>query len=116
MATRIKRMTATLLAAATGTEADEGPLTPPTGLVWTIVELRPDSLIDNLYRGFYDTEEYHDIGSEDTDTYGKPATVAIDIIQPHKYTVKWNDEGGAGGDVKATVVIEESRQTGGAIA
>lgn len=116
MATRIKRVSVTLGAGATGTEADEGPITPPTGLVWTIVELRPDSAIANLFRGFYDTEEYHDIGSEDTDTYGKPHVVAIDIIQPHKYTAKWNDEGGAGGDVKATIVIEESRQTGGATA
>jgi len=113
MATRIKIATKTLLAGANGTEADEGPFTPPTGLVWTIVELRPDSAVANLYRGFYDTEEYHDIDSRDTDTYGKPHVVAIDIIQPHKYTVKWNDNGGAGGDVQATLVIEESRQTGG---
>lgn len=105
-------MTKTLTAGQTAGAAAEGPLSPPTGLIWTIVELRPDADIDNLFRGFYDTEEYHDIGSEDTDTYGHPHVVALDVIQPHYYTCKWDDEGGAGGDVKCTVVIEESIQSG----
>lgn len=110
MATRINRVAGVLAASATAFELTGAPLQPPTGLKWTIVELRP--FFDRLGRiqGKYDTELYHEIDQRDVIQYNKPHTVALDIVVPHKYDVLGFDDSTLGQNVGMDIVIEESVQ------
>lgn len=108
MATRIFRLITTLTASQLNKELTDSPLQPPSGLKWTIVELRP--FFEQKGRIFtkFDTEQYHDIDREDVLQYGKPQTVALDIVQPHKYEVRADDLSGIAQAVGISVIVEES--------
>jgi len=94
MATRIIHLDGTLAAGAGFTELAPA-LTPPEGLRWTIVELRPTFQRDGTFRGFFDTELYHEIEREDVVALGEPHIVALDVVQPHAYHVFFNNRDAA---------------------
>jgi len=86
LATRIIHLDATLAAGAVFTELGP-PLIPAEGLRWTIVELRPVFQRVGTFRGFFDTELYHEIDQEEVVQYGEPHVVALDVIASHAYHV-----------------------------
>ncbi len=111
MATRTIRLLFSVVANALGIELTNAPLAPPSGVKWTVVELRPFFQGRGRVFGKFDTELYHEIDQRDVVQYGMPHQVALDIVQPHKYDVFVDDESGfanAGGE---DVVIEESPLT-----
>lgn len=110
MATRIFRMTATLAAGQSNLEMTGSPLAPPSGIKWTVVELRAAFANDGFVQGFFDTELYHSLDSRVTDQVNAPRVVALDVVQPHRYRVLVSDLSGAGGDVEVEVTAEESPQ------
>jgi hypothetical protein len=112
MATRIFTLLATLGAGDQNTELTGSPLSPPSGIKWTIVELRVENAMDSHVDGYFDTEKYHTIYQEDVNQHSQPHVVALDVVQPHAYHVFASDDSGGGGDVKVTIVVEESPQTG----
>jgi len=112
MATRIIPLTITLAANDAQIAMTGGPLSPPSGIKWTVVELRV-AMGDLGYIQFYfDSELYHTVYQSQVDQYGKPETLALDIIQPHQYRILATDLGGVGQDVVVQVVVEESPQSG----
>lgn len=113
MATRTIDINTVVAASAADTELGGSPLAPPTGLKWTIAEIRPYFNAAGLIRFFFDTEEYHKVRRQDVVQYGQPHVVALDIVQPHKYVIKGTDLSAAPNEMGATVVLEESPVTGG---
>jgi hypothetical protein len=111
MATRILRQTFTNSGSDT-VNSNEGPLSPPSAIKWTIVELRPAFYGAGYMDGYFDTEKYHTIDSNDVDQYGKPHVIALDVVQPHQYKLQLTDTSGSGGTNIVDVVIEESPQSG----
>lgn len=111
MATRIFRQTFTNAGADT-VDANEGPLTPPSGIKWTIVELRLAGGGAGKVECFFDTELYHTIDQEVTNQFGKPDTLALDIVQPHQYRQRFTDTSGGANNSVLEVVVEESPQSG----
>lgn len=111
MATRIFKVKKALAASAVNDELTGSPLQPPSGLKWTIVELRPFFGGNGNVKGKFDTEQYHEIDRQDVIQYGKPHTVALDIIQPHKYEIRADDESAAPNTIGETIVVEESAIT-----
>lgn len=112
MATRITRVSATVAGSASGTALTGSPLTPPTGLKWTIVELRPTFEGAGQVDFYFDTELYHTVDSEDVNQYGKPQTVALDVVQPHQYRILGTDRSGSNNLIIVDIVYEESPQSG----
>lgn len=94
---------------ATTSETELSPnLQPPSGLRWTIVELRPRASAAATVRGYFDTELYHEIRTSITPTaYPKPHTVALDIQIPHVYRLTGQADTGTA-TVEVEVVVEES--------
>lgn len=111
MATRTFRVSVSLTASQLNVEAIGSPLQPASGLKWTIVELRPFFQGRGLYKAKFDTELYHEIDQRDVLQYGKPHTVALDIVQPHKYEIRFDDESAFANAVGADIVVEESPLT-----
>ncbi|MEM1944058.1 MAG: hypothetical protein QXE52_08260 [Candidatus Caldarchaeum sp.] len=106
MATRI------LLRRATGvgtTETEIGDkLAPPTGLKWTLVEIRPRGSANATIRVYFDTELYHEVRTSITPgAYPRPHTVAVDVVAPHYLSVKGFADSGTA-EIEAELVIEES--------
>ncbi len=117
MATRIFRFTVTLNAGQKndGQGGDPQPftITVPQGIVRTIVELRPWGTQPFEYQGSYDTELYHDIDSNDINTYHRPHFVGLQITNTHTYSVIMSNLGSASGTFGVDVVVEESVASGG---
>lgn len=108
MATRIIKVVGSLAASALNIELTGSPLRPPSGLKWTIVELRPFFQGRGFIVGKFDTEQYHEVDQRDVVQYGKPHTIALDIVQPHRYQILGNDESALANALGEDVVIEES--------
>lgn len=112
MATRIYRFTVTLNAGQTndGQGSDPAPfsISPPQGIVRTIVEIRPWGTQPFEYKGYYDTELYHDIDSNDINTYHRPHFVGLQITFTHQYVIQMTNLGTASGTFGVDVVVEES--------
>ncbi|MEM2591554.1 MAG: hypothetical protein QXI60_03115 [Thermofilaceae archaeon] len=87
MATRIIRFEKTVGT----TETELGNLAPPSGIKWTIVELRtfsPGGGNHVIYRAYFDTELYHEIDSRITPAqHPRAHIVGIDVAQPHVYRI-----------------------------
>lgn len=105
MATRIILVKGSVGTSETELQPD---LQPPSGIRWTIVELRPRASASATVRGYFDTELYHEMRTSVTPgAYPKPHTIALDIQIPHVYTLKaFADTGTA--TVEVEVVVEES--------
>jgi len=120
MATRIFRFTISLSAgqANNGTGGNPSPfvVTAPSGINRRIVEIRPWGTQAFEYQGNYDTELYHDIDSNDINTYHRPHYVALDINGTHQYSIVITNNGSASGTFGVDVVVEESALTGGGAA
>ena len=120
MATRIFRYTVSLNAGQKndGQGGDPQPftLTAPQGITRTIVEIRPWGTQAFEYQGSYDTELYHDIDSNDINTYHRPHFVGLNISGTHTYTIIMTNLGSATGSFGVDLVVEEnpSSGTGGA--
>jgi hypothetical protein len=110
MATRIYTLQGTIPANTSDVELTGSPLSPPTGVKWTVVELRPVASADVAFSFFFDTELYHTITYADINLYKKPHTLALDLATPHKYSVRCSNPTASPQDVAVTVVIEESPQ------
>jgi len=84
------------------------PLTPPDGIKWTLVEIRPRFSAAGVMVGKFNEEEYHRIKSVVTPTaYARPHTVALDIVKPHAYHVFGQAASGTI-DIDVELVVEES--------
>ena len=120
MATRIFRFYITLNAgqANNGAQGNPSPftVTAPSGINRRIVEIRPWGTQPFEYQGNYDTELYHDIDSNDINTYHRPHYVALDINGTHEYSVVMTNNGTATGTFGVDLVVEESALTGGGAA
>ena len=121
MATRIFRFYVTLSAGQANNGASGNPspftITAPSGINRRIVEIRPWGTQGFEYQGNYDTELYHDIDSNDINTYHRPHYVALDINGTHEYSVVMTNDGTASGTFGVDLVVEESAlTTGGAAA
>jgi hypothetical protein len=121
VATRIFRFYITLAAgqANNGAQGNPSPftITAPSGINRRIVEIRPWGTQSFEYQGNYDTELYHDIDSNDINTYHRPHYVALDINGTHQYSVVMTNNGSSSGTFGVDLVVEESAlTTGGAAA
>ena len=121
MATRIFRFTISLSAGQANNDASGNPapfvVTAPSGINRRIVEIRPWGTQSFEYQGNYDTELYHDIDSNDINTYHRPHYVALDINGTHEYSVVVTNNSTASGTFGVDLVVEESAlATGGAAA
>ena len=120
VATRIFRFTISLSAgqANNGAQGNPSPftVTAPSGINRRIVEIRPWGTQAFEYQGNYDTELYHDIDSNDINTYHRPHYVALDINGTHEYSVVMTNNGTATGTFGVDLVVEESALTGGGAA
>ena len=106
MATRI------ILRRATGVGTSETAvgdvLSPPAGLKWTLVEIRPRATASSTVRIYFDTELYYEIRTAITPgAYARPHTVTLDVMQPHTLAVKAMADT-ATADIEVELVIEES--------
>jgi hypothetical protein len=115
MATRIFRFTISLSAgqANNGAQGNPSPfvVTTPSNINRRIVEIRPWGTQPFEYQGNYDTELYHDIDSNDINTYHRPHYVALDINGTHEYSVVVTNNGTATGTFGVDLVVEESALT-----
>ena len=121
MATRIFRFYITLTASQANNGAQGNPspftVTAPSNINRRIVEIRPWGTQAFEFQGNYDTELYHDIDSNDINTYHRPHYVALDINGTHQYSIVITNNGSATGTFGVDVVVEESAlTTGGAAA
>lgn len=112
MATRIFRLYGTLGVSAADQVLTNGPLSPPSGIKWTVVEYRPAMGDLGHIDCFFDTELYHTLVQESTNQIAMPRVVALDIVQPHQLRVLATDDSGNGQDVDIEIVVEESPQGG----
>jgi len=120
MATRIFRFTISLAAGQANNGASGNPspftITAPSGINRRIVEIRPWGTQPFEMQGNYDTELYHDIDSNDINTYHRPHYVALDINGTHQYSIVITNNGSSSGTFGVDVVVEESALTGGGTA
>jgi hypothetical protein len=109
MATKI------LLRKATGIGTAEtavgAKVQPPSGVKWTLVEIRPYSSAPGTIRIYFDTELYYEIHTKVTPAaYPKPHVVALDIGVSHYVQVNALADSGTA-DFYVELVIEESPAT-----
>ena len=120
MATRIFRFTISLAAGQANNGASGNPspftVTAPSGINRRIVEIRPWGTQPFEMQGNYDTELYHDIDSNDINTYHRPHYVALDINGTHQYSIVITNNGSSSGTFGVDIVVEESALTGGGAA
>ncbi len=116
MATRIFRFKTQLNAGQSNDGASGDPqiftITAPSGVNRTIVELRPFGDGPFEYKGSYDTELYHDIDSDDINTFHRPHFVGLLINGTHSYNVIMTNLGTSTGNFGVDVVVEETAQGG----
>ncbi|MEM3845050.1 MAG: hypothetical protein QXU98_05055 [Candidatus Parvarchaeota archaeon] len=112
MATRIYRFTVTLNAGQTNNGQGGNPaqfsISPPQGINRTIVEIRPWGTQPFEYQGYYDTELYHDIDSNDINTYHRPHFVGLLITYTHSYIAQITNNGSSVGQFGVDLVVEET--------
>ena len=120
MATRIFRFYITLNAgqANNGTQGSPSPftITAPSGINRRIVEIRPWGTQPFEMQGNFDTELYHDIDSNDINTYHRPHYVALDVNGTHEYSIVMTNNGTASGTLGVDIVVEESALAAGGAA
>ena len=110
MATKQLNRTTTLTANQVNLEAGTGD-TPPAGLTWTVVELRPYFAGKGDYFLFVDDQQRIQISSEDVATYGKPLVLGVTIKQPVILHDKFTDRSGASNFVGVDFTVEETVST-----
>ncbi len=117
MATRIFRFVINLSAGQTNNGQGGNPppftISPPQGVVRTIVELRPWGTQSFEYQGYYDTELYHDIDSNDINTYHRPHFVGLQVTFTHQYIIQITNTSSSSGTFGVDVVVEESLASSG---
>ncbi|MEM2261224.1 MAG: hypothetical protein QXK24_02105 [Ignisphaera sp.] len=109
MATRIKLVTGTGIGTS---ETQLGSnIQPPSGVKWTLVEIRPYASAAGKIRIYFDTELYYELYSKVTPmAVPKPHAVALDVMSPHFISVKALADSGTA-DFAVELVIEESPAT-----
>ncbi|MDE1868179.1 MAG: hypothetical protein KGI08_10790 [Thaumarchaeota archaeon] len=110
MATKQLNRTVSLTASQANIEAGTGD-TPPAGLTWTIVELRPYFQGKGDFFMFIDDQQRVQIASEDVATYGKPMVLGVTIKQPVILHWKFTDRSAAVNAVGVDSTIEETTST-----
>lgn len=86
-------------------------VTPPEGIKWTLVEIRPRFSGTGTLKILFDTELYYTIRSTVTPgTYAKPHVVAIDVAKPHRLVLTGAADSG-NITIECELVIEESPLT-----
>ena len=85
--------------------------TPPAGLTWTVVELRPYFQGKGDYFLFIDDQQRIQVASEDVATYGTPTVLGITIKQPVTLHTKFSDRSAANNNVGVDMTIEETTST-----
>ncbi|MEM3828460.1 MAG: hypothetical protein QXP36_04515 [Conexivisphaerales archaeon] len=117
MATRIYRFTVNLNAGQTNNGQGGNPaqfsISPPQGINRTIVEIRPWGTGPFEYQGYYDTELYHDIDSNDINTYHRPHFVGLLITYTHSYIAQMTNLGSSSGTFGVDIVVEETVASSG---
>jgi len=111
MATKGLNRNTTLTSLQALLEAGVGD-TPPAGLTWTIVELRPYFSGKGDFFAFVDDQQRIQIASEDVATYGKPLVLGITIQQPVTMHWKFTDRSAASNFVGVDIILEETSTTG----
>jgi hypothetical protein len=118
MATRIIRFKVSLNAGQSNNGQGGNPapfvIQTPTGFQRTIVEVRPFGDQPFEYQGNYDTELYHDIDSDDINTYHRPHYVGLVILTTHQYSAIMTNNGTATGNFGVDIVVEETTAPAGA--
>jgi hypothetical protein len=118
MATRIFRFTCKLDPG----QSNDGQGTDPTQFVInvpsqdvqrTIVEIRPFGADAFEYTGYYDTDLYHDIDSNDINTYHRPHFVGLTLTGTHYYVAQMVNKGTTSGALYGVdIVVEETAISG----
>jgi hypothetical protein len=81
---------------------------PPSGIKWTLTEIRPYASASGTIRIYFDTELYYEIYTKVTPSaYPKPHVVAIDVVTPHYIQVNALADSGTA-DFAVELVVEES--------
>lgn len=110
MATRIISAFATVGT----TETTLVSLQPPSGIKWTVVEIRvfhPGGTNYIIYRTYFDTELYHTIDSRVTPgQIARPHVVGVDVALPHEFRIT-AQANATGQTAIVEVVVEESPLT-----
>src|ERR687885_392032 len=112
MATRKFRLSDTLTGSQSNKTVSGSPLAPPSGIKWTVVEVRPAFGSSGKLDLYFDTELYHTFSDTVTTQYSQPRVIALDIVQPHQLRVLATDESGSSNTIDVEITIEESPQSG----
>jgi hypothetical protein len=104
-----------LLRSATGIGTSEtavgAKVQPPSGVSWTLTEIRPYATGPATIRIYFETELYYEIHTTVTPAaYPKPHVVALTYVSPHYIQVNAKADSGTV-DIKVELVIEESPPT-----
>jgi len=83
-------------------------ITTPTGVMRTIVEIRPSGTMPWLYTGQLNSEVQHQFDSNDINTYHLPLYVGLDIQGTDTYTIILTNQGSSSGTFQVDVVVEET--------
>jgi hypothetical protein len=118
MATRIFRFTCNLNPGQSNDGANGDPdqfviNVPSQNVQRTIVEIRPFGADEFEYIGLYDTELYHDIDSNDINTYHRPHFVGLTLTGTHQYVAQMTNKGTTSGALYGVdIVVEETAISG----
>jgi hypothetical protein len=118
MATRIFRFTCNLNPGQTNDGVNQDPAqfvinVPSQDVQRTIVEIRPFGADAFEYIGLYDTELYHDIDSNDIQTYHRPHFVGLTLTGTHQYAAQMTNKGTTSGALFGVdIVVEETAVAG----
>ena len=93
-----------------GNGQDPAPfsITTPTGVMRTIVEIRPSGTMPWLYTGQLNSEVQHQFDSNDINTYHLPLYVGLDIQGTDTYTAMFTNQGSSSGTFQVDIIIEET--------
>jgi len=118
MATRIFRFTCNLNPGQSNDGQGSDPAqfvikVPSQNVQRTIVEIRPFGADAFEYTGYYDTELYHDIDSNDVNTYHRPHFVGLTLTGTHQYVAQMVNKGTTSGALFGVdIVVEETAIAG----
>jgi len=118
MATRIYRFVTNLNPGQSNDGVNQDPdqfeiSVPTQGVQRTIVEIRPWGADAFEYIGLYDNELYHDIDSNDIQTYHRPHFVGLTLTGTHKYVAQMTNKGTTSGALYGVdIVVEETAISG----
>jgi len=91
-----------------GTDPAPFTITAPSGIMRTIVEIRPSGTMPWLYSGQLNSEVQHQFDSNDVNTYHLPMYIGLDIQGTDTYTIIMANQGSSSGTFEVDVVIEET--------